>query len=80
MPHKELDRFPQTCRAELGHGLRVFLDGHMQGIAGSENLLGRDEAFKLGRGHCLDRFRVIRQLPEDLLRYPLRFSLVGKVF
>ena len=80
MPQEKLDRFPQGSFTELAHRLRVFLDRHMQRIAGSENLPCGNEAFQLRRGQGINRLRVIRQPTEDLLGYALRLGLVLKVF
>jgi hypothetical protein len=80
MPQEELHRFPQCSFAELGYSLRVLLDGYMQGVSRSENPSCGNQAFQFGRGHRLDRFRIIRQPIEDLISYPLRLRFVGKVF
>lgn len=79
MPQEEFDRFPQGCFSEFVDCLRVLLDGHMQCIIRREDSPRRHETFQFGRSHCFDRFRVIRQFSENLLGYPFRFRLVGKV-
>ena len=79
MPQEELNRFPQSRFPEFRHRLRVFLHRHMQGITAHQNFLRRDEAFQLRRSHRFDRNRVIRQLAENLFRYPLRLRLVGEI-
>jgi hypothetical protein len=80
MMPQELDRFPQSRFPKFGHRLCMFLHRHMQGITADQNLPRRYKAFEFRRSHRFDRLRVIRQPAEDLLRYPLRLCLIGKVF
>ena len=80
MPQEELDRFPEGNLPELSDRLSMFLDGHMQGVIRRENSPRRHEAFQFGRSQGFDRFRIICQPTENLLGYPLRLRLVGKVF
>ena len=77
---EELDRFPERNLTELSDRLGMFLDGHMQGVIGSENPPRRYEALQFGRSQGFDRFRIICQPTKNLFRYPLGFRLVGKVF
>ncbi len=60
MPQEELHRLVQRRRfTQSVHGLRVFLDRHMQCIMGREYPSRRHEAFQFRRSHRLDCFRVV---------------------
>ena len=77
--HHELNRFPQGSPAHPFYSLGMFLDGHMEGVAGCENLPRGHKAFQFGRSQCLHSRGVVCQPAQNVFGHPLCFGLVGEV-